>query len=132
MTKYTADAHALPYPEGVDRVAVAEDLQALAIKAAGAITQEGAQAKAYTDAESAKDRVRVAAVETRNQKQDADIRETLRAALAYADLRAADIERTHITSHVALDVDGTPYFRLGSTTVQVRQDVDGTPFYYVP
>lgn len=43
MTKYTADAHALPYPEGVDRVAVAADMQALAVKTGIAITAEGAR-----------------------------------------------------------------------------------------
>lgn len=45
MTDYTKDAHALPYPEGVDRVAVAADMQALAAKAGAAITQEGARAE---------------------------------------------------------------------------------------
>lgn len=45
MTDYTKDAHALPYPQGVDRVAVAADLQALAIKAGAALTAEGARAE---------------------------------------------------------------------------------------
>ena len=44
MTNYTKDAHALPYPEGVDKVAVHSDIQALASKAAIAITQEGSRA----------------------------------------------------------------------------------------
>ena len=43
MTKYTVDAHALPYPEGADRVALAEDLRALAVKAGIAITTEGSR-----------------------------------------------------------------------------------------
>lgn len=45
MTKYTADEHALPYPEGVDRVAVAADLQALAMKTGIAITTESGRIK---------------------------------------------------------------------------------------
>lgn len=265
MTKYTADAHALPYPEGVDKVAVHSDIQALATKTGVAISTEGgraesaakdyasaeltkdrtrlgtlettaipkalADAKTYADVELAKDRLRltqteaaatrqqgsittldersfaqgrsittldqrsitqgerVAAIETvaipkvltdaktyadtevtkdrtrltgletvtvpkvltdaksyadvevtkdrarlaqteaADLKQSADIRETLRAALAYADAKAADINKAIDTSHVALDTDGTPYFSPGSTTVKVQMDTDGTPFY---
>lgn len=50
MTDYTKDAHALPYPQGVDRVAVAADLQALAAKAGVAITQEGARVEGLAGA----------------------------------------------------------------------------------
>lgn len=45
MTKYTADTHALPYPEGVDKVAVHSDIQALAAKTGIAISTEGARAE---------------------------------------------------------------------------------------
>lgn len=88
-----------------------------------------ADAKTHADAEIAKDRVRLAQTEATDEKQTADIRETLRAALAYADAKAADISRALDTSHVALDTDGTPYYRPGSMTVRVQQDTDGTPFY---
>lgn len=57
MTKYTVDNHALPYPEGVDKVAVHSDIQALAVKTGIAITQEAARteqaAKEYTDGSAA-------------------------------------------------------------------------------
>lgn len=53
MTDYTKDAHALPYPQGVDRVAVAADIQALATKAGIAMTQAESSARVasnnYTD-----------------------------------------------------------------------------------
>lgn len=41
MTDYTKDAHALPYPEGGNKVAVHSDIQALAVKTGLAVTQEG-------------------------------------------------------------------------------------------
>lgn len=88
-----------------------------------------AASKTYADAEVAKDRARLFQAEATDVKQAADIRETLRAALAYADAKATDIQNELDTSHVALDTDGTPYYRPGSTTVKVRQDADGTPFY---
>lgn len=43
MTDYTKDAHALPYPEGGNQVAVHSDIQALAIKTGMAVTLEGAR-----------------------------------------------------------------------------------------
>lgn len=43
MTKYTAGASALPYPEGKDKVAVPADIQALATQADLAISAEGAR-----------------------------------------------------------------------------------------
>lgn len=45
MTDYTKDAHALPYPEGGNQVAVHSDIQALAVKTGMAVTQEGARAQ---------------------------------------------------------------------------------------
>lgn len=53
MTDYTKDAHALPYPEGGNKVAVHSDIQALATKTGIAVTQEGARAE-----ESAYERAR--------------------------------------------------------------------------
>lgn len=44
MTQFTADANALPYPEGTDRVAVAADIKALSLNTSRAITAEGARA----------------------------------------------------------------------------------------
>lgn len=192
MTKYTADAHALPYPEGVDKVAVHGDIQALATKTGIAISTEGgraeaaardyasaeltkdrtrlgtlesavpkalADAKTYADAELIKDRVRLGTLETTtvpaaltaaktyadveltkdrarlarteaaDLEQAEDIRQTLLRSLAYADSRAAEIQRALDTSHIALDSDGTPYYKPGSTSVKVLQDSDGTPFY---
>lgn len=162
MTKYTAGAAALPYPEGVDKVAVHSDIQALATATDTAISAEGgraeaaakayadvevgkdrvrlgtletavpkalADAKTYADVEVGKDRARIATTEAHNQRQDHDIRQTLRNALAYADSKAQEIQAALDTSHIALDTDGTPYYRPGSTTVKVLQDTDGTPFY---
>lgn len=43
MTQYSPDAAALPYPEGIDRVAVAADLQKLALTTAAAITADRAR-----------------------------------------------------------------------------------------
>lgn len=45
MTDYTKDAHALPFPEGGNQVAVHSDIQALATKTGIAVTQEGARAE---------------------------------------------------------------------------------------
>lgn len=158
MTDYTKDEHALPYPEGGNKVAVHGDIQALAVKTGVAISVAAARTAAHADAEVAldrmrisaaeqaipkalsdaklhtetevtKDRLRLAQAEAADATQAADIRKTLRDALAYADAKAADISRELDTSHVALDVDGTPYYRTGSTTVKVLQDTDGTPFY---
>ncbi|GAA1110456.1 hypothetical protein [Nesterenkonia jeotgali] len=33
------------------------------------------------------------------------------------------------TSHLDLDTDGTPYFRLGSMTLSIHADTDGNPFF---
>lgn len=46
MTDYTKDAHALPYPEGGNKVAVHSDIQALAVKTGIAVTVEGARVEA--------------------------------------------------------------------------------------
>lgn len=45
MTDYTKDAHALPFPEGGNKVAVHSDIQALATKTGIAVTVEGARAE---------------------------------------------------------------------------------------
>lgn len=93
------------------------------------LDEEIDSAKAYADIEVTKDRTRLAQVEAADVKQAEDIRKTLRDALAYADSKARDIQTRLDTSHIALDTDGTPYYRPGSTTVKVLQDTDGTPFY---
>lgn len=45
MTDYTKDAHALPYPEGGNKVAIHSDIQALAVRAGMAVTLEGVRAE---------------------------------------------------------------------------------------
>jgi hypothetical protein len=60
LTDYTKDAHALPFPEGGDKVAVHSDIQALATKAGIAISVEGARAevaaKGYADTKDSSNR----------------------------------------------------------------------------
>ena len=64
MTKYTADNHALPYPEGVDKVAAHSDVQALAVKTGIALTQEGARAEGAAYERARWDRTDVPLVST--------------------------------------------------------------------
>lgn len=110
-------------------VEVGRDRTRLGLLEATTVPKALSDAKAHADAEVAKDRTRLTRAEAADVQQTNAIRQTLRDALAYADSKAADIQRELDTSHIALDTDGTPYYRPGSMTVKILQDTDGTPFY---
>lgn len=136
MTKYTADKHALPYPEGKDKVAVHSDVESLAVKAGIAVTVEGARAES---AATGKATVLAAAAESNATAKAAGLVEgvglrvgAVEASTSNQGARLAEAEAVMeelTVSNVALDVDGVPYYSPGSNTVKVFRKEDGTLVY---
>lgn len=123
MTDYTKDDHALPYPEGGDKVAVHSDIQALAVRTGIAMTLSESSARVasnnYTDG----------VARSLRAYADAAGAESVSDANAYTDDQVEGIREHYSTSHIALDTDGVPFFSPGSMTVQIRQDADGVPYF---
>lgn len=97
MTKYTADDHALPYPEGGDRVAAHSDIQALALKTGLAISVEGSRA--------------VEAAETYTDSQTEAIRDHFQTSHIALDTDGVPFfSPGSMSVQVHQDTDGVPYF----------------------
>ena len=97
----------------LDAVEAQNAAQDAAITAArtGATTD----AKTYTDAEVLKDRNRLTSIESKNATQDTRL----------AGLDAVSPK----VSNIALDADGTPYYKPGSTEVHIIPDGDDVPYF---
>lgn len=144
MTQYTSPDN-IPVTEITDIIASSTENLRLRMNAIAVATQQGLDASRQTIAtgdattlQAAKDDAttrfggipaRVTAVEQKNTQQDGAIVAAESNANAYTNTRESAIRADFATSHLALDVDGTPYFERGSMTLRVLQDTDGVLYY---
>lgn len=119
--------HGISYPlpgdlikDGNALAKLSNDIRATAQTVDIALTAEGSRSTSKANL------AKLEAVSTASR--DATSKSNSARAVAIAESKAYT-DQVLDTSHLARDVDGTPYFSPGSMTLRVFSDTDGVPFF---